>query len=347
MGAKRIQVSADSGTTYRTLPGSTGEYREELNTVNDTVFGQDFESNEVSIGQWNVGANGYFKGVQGYIANLLQQGTPTTMTAQAMALVSGKTYRVSDATKRILDYFSPVVVLDNAVDHTADVVSIDYLNGEVTFASAYTPIGPITITAKYIPTVAVAKARGFTLTMGAAERDTTVYETARANDGWRTFEYGLRNASMDVSGVYDVTNGAAAALRGRLPLIIECRPDNTTETFFRGYFKRHNRGQSGDVGALEEETSTFGLWVPDGGLVVRPFGWYFGVNTALNPAIRDVIAAIQAKTLLKVRYQDNPDVAGSGHVGDAIVTECTLTNSFEGLNEFRFGFRGSGAPAAV
>jgi hypothetical protein len=345
--AKRIQVSADGGTTYRTIPGSSGEYREELNTVNDTVFGQDFESNEVSIGQWNVGANGYFKGVSGYIANLLQQGTPTVMTAEAMTLVSGKTYRITNAAKRIIDYFSAVTVLDNAVDHTADVLSIDYLNGEVTFAAAYTPVGPITITGKYVPTVAIAKARGFTLNQSAAEIDETDYETARGNDGWRVFDYGLRSANMDLSGIYDVTNGAAAALRARAPLIIEVRPDNTTETFFRGYFKRHNRGQSGDVGALEEETSTFGLWVPDGSLVVRPFGWYFGVNTALNPAIRNILAAWQAKTLLKVRYQDNPDVAGSGHVGDAIVTECSLTNTLEGLNEFRFGFRGVGAPTTV
>lgn len=347
MAAKRIQVSADGGTTYRTIPGANGEFQEELSTNNDTVFGQDFESNEVSVGQWNVSANGYFKGISGYQANLLQQGTSTTMTDQATAVVTGKTYRIVDATRRIIDYFSAITVKDGATDITAEVISIDYLNGEVTLDSGYTVVGSITVTGKYIPTVAIAKGRGFTLNMGAAEKDLSVYEDVRANGGWRVFDYGLRTVGLDVSGIYDVTNGAADALRARTPIIVEIRPDNTTDTFFRGYFKRHNRGQSGEVGATEEETQTFGLWVPDGSLVVRPFGWYFSSSSALNPAIRNIIAAWQAKSLLKVKYQDDPDVAGSGHVGDAVVTECNLTNALEGLNEFSFGFRGTGAPTTI
>jgi hypothetical protein len=125
MGAKRIQVSADNGSTWRTLPGNSGDFREEMATVNDTVFGQSFESNEVSIGQWMISANSFFKGVAGYTANLKQQGTPVVMTAEPAALVSGKTYRITNASKRIIDYFTALTVLDNAVDHTADVISID------------------------------------------------------------------------------------------------------------------------------------------------------------------------------------------------------------------------------
>lgn len=345
MGAKRIQVSSDGGTSYSTIPGSSGQFQEEISTNNDTVYGQDFESNEVSIGQWDVTSNGFFKGISGYQANLLQQGTPTTMTGEAMSLVAGTTYRVTAATKRILDYFSAITVFDGVTDITATVTSIDYLNGEVTLPGA--PAGLVTITGKYIPTVAIAKGRGFTLNMGCNARDKTVYEDARSNGGWRVHDHGLRTVGLDIMGVYDVTNAAAAALRARTPVIVEIRPDNTTDTFFRGYFKRHNRGQSGDVGALEEETQTFGLWVPDGALVVRPFGWYFSSSSALNPAIRKIIAAWQAKTLIKVRYQDDPDVVGSGHVGDAVVTECNLSNALEGLNEFSFGFRGTGAPTTV
>lgn len=347
MGAKRIQVSVDAGTTYRTLPGSSGDFNEELATITDTVFGQSYESNDVSIGQWDVTANGYFKGAVGYCAKIRQGGTPVTMTAEAAALVSGKTYRITDATKRIIDYFTTLVVYDNAVDHTADVIAVDYLNGEVTFSAGYTPTGPITVTGKYVPTTVLAKGKTFTLTQSANAIDTTVYETACANGGWRTHKPGLRTVNMEVTGLYDVTNGAALALRGRAPLIIDASPDNSTTTIFRGFFKRQNRGQSGEVGALEEERQTFGLWVPDGGLVARPFGWYFANNSALNRAVQDTIGAWQSETMVKVRYQDDPDVANSGHVGDAVVTECSLTNNFDGLNEFRFSFRGSGVPAQV
>src|SRR5882724_12109634 len=263
MGTKRVSISTDGGTTYRTLPGSNGDFREELNTVTDTVFGQDFQSDQVSIGQWNVAGNGYFKGVAGYIANLKQQGIPTTMTGEACSLLSGQQYQITNAAHRIIDYFSTATVKDNAIDHTADVASIDYLNGIITFRVGYVIVAPVTIDGKYVPTVAVAKARTFTLNATAAEKDTTVYEVARANGGWRTFDYGLRTVRLDIGGVYDVTNGYSVALAARAPIIVDIAPANDTLTFFRGYFTIHNRGQQGNVGALEEETQTLGLWVPD------------------------------------------------------------------------------------
>ena len=345
--AKRIQSSVDNGVTYRTLPGSSGEFNEELSTITDTIYGQTYESNDVSIGMWDVSSNGYFKGAVGYCAKIRQTGTATIMTGEATSLVSGKTYQVTDAAKRLIDYATSLTVLDNGVDHTADVISVDYLAGLVTFAGGYTVTGPVTLTGKYLPTSAVAKGRSFNLTQNANAIDTTDYETACANGGWRTHKPGLRTVSMELNGLYDVTNGAAAALRARAPLILEVSPDNSSTTVFRGYFKRNNRGQSGDVGALEEERQTFGLWVPDGDLVVRPFGWYFGAGSALNQAAKDIITSWQDETLLKVRYQDDPNVALSGHFGDAVVTECSLQNNFDGLNEFRFGFRGSGIPTAV
>lgn len=347
MGAKRIQVSIDAGTTYRTLPGSTGDFNETLNTITDTTFGQSFESNDVSIGMWEVSANGFFKNAVGYCAKLRQGGTPTVMTAQAASLVSGKTYQIVDNTRRLIDYFTTIIVYDNAVDHTADVISVDYLSGQVTFSASYTVTGPVTITGKYLPTSIIAKGKSFTLTQNANAIDTTDYETACANGGWRTHKPGLRTVQMEMAGLYDVTNGAAAALAAKQPIIVEVSPDNSTTTVFRGFFKRQTRGQSGEVGNLEEETHTLGLWVPDGGLVVTPFKWYFGAGSALNLAVQNTINAWQDQSMVKVRYQDDPDVAGSGHVGDAVVTECSLTNSFENLNEFSFGFRGSGVHTAV
>ncbi len=347
MGAKRIQVSIDAGSTYRTLPGSSGEFREEVSTNNDTVFGQTFESNEVSVGMWEVNGNAYMKGVVGYCAKIRQGGTAVSMTAEATTFVSGKTYQITATAKRIIDYFSTLTVFDNAVDHTADVVSVDYLNGLVTFASGYTVTGPVTVTGYYTPTSVIARAKSFDLTQNANAIDTSDYDTVCTNGGWRTHTPGLRTVSLDLSGIYALVNGAAAALRGRLPIIIEVTPDNSTTSFFRGYFKRHNRAQSGEVGALEEETQTFGLWVPDGGLVVAPFSWYFGGASVVNLAIQNIMTAWQGEDILKVRYQDDPDSAGAGHVGDAVVTEASLSGSVEGIHEFSFGFRGTGAPAAV
>ena len=347
MGTKRVSVSTDGGTTYRTLPGSAGDFREELATVTDTVFGQDYESQQVSVGQWNVSGNSFFKGVAGYNANIKQQGTPTTMTGEACSLVSGQQYQITNAAHRIISYFDSLTVLDNGVDHTANVASVDYLNGLINFATGYVVTGPVTVTGKYVPTTTVARARNLTLNATSTEKDTTVYETARANGGWRTFDYGLRNVNMQVGGVYNVTNGFSAAMAARNAIVIDVAPANDALTFFRGYFTFHNRGQAGNVGALEEETYQLGLWVPDGALVVRPFGWYFSATSTLNLAVQNTIASWQNKTIVNVKYQHDDAIAGSGHTGQAIVTEATLSNSFDGQNEFKFGFRGVGAHTAV
>lgn len=345
MAAKRIQVSDDGGTTFWTLPGSSGEKRTEMAAVADTVFGQDYASEDQSIGNWMVTANAYFKSVAGYIANLKIGGSATVMTAEALSLVSGKTYQITNVTKRQIDYETALQVFDNAVDQTANVESIDYLNGTVTFKSAYTINGPVTLTGKYIPTTVLAKSRSFNLTQGAAEIDTTTYEVAQANGGWRTYEAGLKTARLEVGGIFDATADAIATLATRSLLMMEVSPNNSTDTLFRGFFKRSNHGQSGDVGALEEQTQTFSLFVPDGQLISRPFGWYITPGTTkLNKAVQIALAAWQTGAPLKLRYL--PD-GTTGKEGDAIVTEATLANSYEGLNEFRFSFRGTGQQTAV
>src|SRR5688572_24603568 len=127
MSNKRVRVSSDGGATYVTLPGNQAELTAvEMGNVTDTIFGQSFESQQPTLGQWGVTANGLFKGVAGYNSVIKQSGTPIAMVGQAAALVSGKTYQISDATKRVLSWSHPITVLDNAVDHTADVASIDY-----------------------------------------------------------------------------------------------------------------------------------------------------------------------------------------------------------------------------
>ena len=40
--AKRIRISDDNGVNIYTFPGSTGDFRRELASVTDTVFGQDY-----------------------------------------------------------------------------------------------------------------------------------------------------------------------------------------------------------------------------------------------------------------------------------------------------------------
>ena len=348
MAAKKIQVSDNSGTNYYTLPGSSGGLTLERATVNDTVFGQNFASMLASLGQWSVTANAYFKGVVGYIATIKKTGTATTMTSQAMSLVSGKTYQISDPTKRVISFADSLNVFDNGVDQTANVISIDYLSGLVTFASGYAVTGPVTITGKYLPLVTVAKAKSFTLTQTAAEEDASNYDDARTNGGWKTIQEGLKTVSLELGGIYNVANGSAGQLAADTVLVIQISPDNTTDTVFSGFFMMTSDAQAGNVGAIETETLRFDLWVPATQLLVSPFNWYLTNNSNLNIAVKKVITAWLNSSNLNVNYlPDGGTTTGAGQTGVVIVTECTLSNTMEGQNEFKCTFRGTGAPTAV
>ncbi len=350
MSNKRVQVSADAGSTWLTLPGSQGEFKAELNETNDTVFGQSFDSQQPNLGQWNVTSNGIFKGVAGYNLLIKKGGTPTAMTAEAAALVSGKIYQITNTAKRVISYLDTLTVLDNAVDHTADVISVDYLTGTVTFAPAYTPTTPITITGTYIPLTVIAKARSASLTMTQTQIDTSDYATAQANAGWRTFDPGLRTANLELGSIYAATTAWFTTLTGRGIVYVEGDLDasNTGKTIFRGFFKVGSQGQSGNQGDVEAETISLMLWVPDGSLVAFPFSWYIATASTLSPAIKAILTAWQNQSALKVRYMPTGVAdAASGKVGDCIVLETSLKNAIDGLNEYTFNLRGTGAPAVV
>lgn len=343
MPAKRIRVSSDD-TTYYTLPGNQGSKDTEVATVTDTVFGQTFESNDTSLGQWQVTANGLFKNVAGYLVTIKKAGSTTAMTAEATTLVSGKTYQVTAASKRVIDMGTALTIKDGATDVTAQVTSIDYLNGLVTFAASYTVLGAVTLTGAYLPLATLAKGRSYSLTQNAAEIDDTVYEVAQANSGNRTFDPGLRSVQLEVGAVYDATAGNLAAIYSRGVVIIEIAPKGDANTFFRGFFKYNGHRQSGDVGALEEENLTFGLYVPDGDLVATPFSWYIASGSTLNIAIQKVLTAWATEAYLYVQYL--PD-GTTGQKGQCVVTEVSLANAIDGLNEFSFTFRGNGNQTPV
>jgi hypothetical protein len=345
MAAKRIRVSDDDGANFYTLPGNTGEYNNEAGQLDDTIFGQDFSSTQPGLNGWTVSANGLYKGFAGYLATIKKSGTPTTTTGEAMTLVSGKTYQVTNSAKRLMDRTVVPIVKDNAVDHTSDVESYDYLNGTVTFKSAFTPTTPITMDYTYLPTAVVGCSNEFTLTQSANANDNTCMDTAQGNDGNRTFEYGLKTVSLQLNGIYKSANGFKDLLINRDELIIEINPDGTGKNVARGYFRAVTTGQSGDVGDLEAETITFNLSVPDDAGVVYPFHWYIAASSnTLNVGIQKCLAAWEASDLITVQYLAD---GTNGIQGDAVITDLTLKGGLEAMNEFTVNFQGSGETTDV
>lgn len=340
--AKEIQLSPDNGVNWFTLPGGSGTISFEGEELNDTIFGQTFQSSQTGLITWSVSGNAIFKGFAGYLAKVKKQGISTIMVGDPMAQVGAtQTWKISDPAKEIWDRSSSFTVLDGVTDVTANVESFNYLFGEVTFASGFTPAGSVTVDGSFFPTTDITKAQSYTLTQTASTIDKTDFATAQMNGGYRVFSPGLRTVSLELSGFFDSSQNLLTELLNRNELVIEINPDGSGNSLARGFFKMLSKSQSGDVGALEQETLNFGLSVPEN--VTRVFAWQHAPLTTLSNAVRTALDSWEQQSIIDVRYL--PDGVGTGNVafsGDFVITDVSLTGGLDGLNEFTVNGQGSG-----
>lgn len=342
--AKAIQVS-DDGINWYTLPGNTGSFTVNGDEIEDTIFGQSFRSNESGLNNWAVSANALYKGFAGYLAKILRTGSTTVMTDEAMTLESGKIYVITDTTKAIFDRSATFVVEDNGVDQTANVEWIDYLFGRIKFLDAYTVTGPVTISGAYFPTTQLGKGQSYTLTMQADAVDETDYETAQGNGGHYVFTPGLRTAALEVQGVFNSTEDSKTKLIDREEYIVELDPAGDGKSIVRGFFKYISASQEGDVGALEEESISLSLSVPDDDLMYRPLGWKHANDTSLSQAVRILLDAWNDESLVYVRYLPSGSTGQTpldGISGQAVVTDVSMEGGLSEMNSFTVDLQGTG-----
>jgi hypothetical protein len=315
--------------------------------LDDTIFGQEFKSSQSNLVDWQIQSDAVYKGFAGYTVTVKQQGSSTAFTGEAMTLVSGKTYKITNAAKNLWDIAGNFVVYDNGVDHTADVLYIDFLFGQVTFAAAYTVTGAVTVDGKYLALTQLAKYQKYQLTQQAASIDNTDIPTAQGNSGQRTFTYGLKTVSLQLDNVYAYSNGWRAALLARDAVVIEICPDGGGLSVCRGFFKPTSRKQAGKVGALESETVTMELSVPTTDLLHYPFRWDFN-SSDLSTSVQKALDAFIDETVLNVQYlPDGGTTSNAGITGEAIVQDISLTGGIDSMNMFNITLQGTGAASAL
>ncbi len=355
MAAKVINISSDGGSNWVGLPGSQGAFNSDAESVDDTILGQTYKSTDVALQGWSISSDGIFKGFSGYKAELKKVGTPVAFTAEAMTLVSGKTYAIDNASKEIWDRSEVTMdILDTAASvAAADILNIDYLFGRVTFVASYTPSGAITATGKSFPVAAAGKANTYNLTMTADAIDETDFTTAQANSGTRIFKPGLRTVALELGGIFDATEAFAADLLARAEIIIEIDPAGDGSSIARGFFKLLTTGQSGAVGALEEESVNFELTVPDettNPIVEFPFNWRHTATT-LNVAIQDILTSwLTELNTYDVQYLPLGAIGQSpldGKEGSFIATDISLSGGLSNMNVFQIELMGNGQYSVV
>jgi len=346
--AKKVLVSADN-IVFALLPGSTGEFSKQGQSVSDTVLGETYKSSITGAITWSITSNSIYKGFVGFQAKLLRPGTPVTIAGASTSLVAGKTYQITNTAQRVMDRSAVVAVFDGVTNVTSSVESIDYLFGMVTFVSTFTPVGTITLDYDYLPLQTLGKYTSYTLTQTSEAIKTSDSPTLATNGGFDTHIPGLKTVTMALPAIFSVADGWGTILAARDELIIEINPDGLggNGSVGRGFFRLISDSQSGDVGALEEETLNFELSVPfasTGPSIARPFGWVHGTNSPIPAAIKILLSAWETDTTAFARYLHD-GVNGWG--GEVVVTDVTLTGGNDAPNTFAASFTGSGAFVAI
>ena len=354
MAAKKIQISNDGGSTYTDLPGSQGSFNVAGEPIDDTILGQTFSSSEIGLLGWGISSDGIWKGFAGYVVNLLKAGTPTVADGEAFTQEAGQIYAITNAARQLWDRSDTVVVYDNAVVvGAADIVSIDYLFGRITFRTGYSVTGPVTADISFFGTTVIGRANSYTLTMSAEEIDESDFAAVQANTGYRVFTPGLRTVGLELGGIFDATEALAADVQARTELIIEVDPAGDGSSIARGFFKAVDTGQSGSVGGLEEESVNFALTVPDetsGPVVETPFNWRH-TNTTMNQALQDALTSwLGELNTYDVRYLPNGAITQSpldGKEGNVMFTDISLSGGLDSMNVFNIEMRGTGVVTTV
>ncbi len=340
--------TAEVVRTWNTLPGNTGALANDAGELDDTIFGQPFKSGQTSLINARITANAFYKGFAGYVARILKGGTPVNSIGETLTLVSGKTYQIDTVSERVIDYSADVIVDDNSIDHTADVLNIDYLNGLITFNPGYSVTTPVTIDYDYIPLAVIAKANTFSLTQTMDPQDITDFVTAQANSGYRIFDPGLLTAALELGGFYDLANGWRAQLESRADIVIEIGPDAAALSWARGFFNTMSQNLAGNVGAVETETLRFSLNVPEvfagNPALNAPFNWYHDNASTLSQAVQIILDGWINGTELDVRYL--PDGI-NGLEAPCIIAEASLSGGVDAMNTFAVTIQNIGVFAPV
>lgn len=117
----------------------------------------------------------------GKSAVVYMTGTSTAMTGEAMGLVSGKIYQITNTAKRCVNPLVAITVKDDGDTVPADDYTINFLYGIVTFGAGYTPTTPITIDGEYLPMIEIATANQWSLSYNADIVDVTPFSTSASN----------------------------------------------------------------------------------------------------------------------------------------------------------------------
>lgn len=193
----------------------------------------------------------------GHLARIYISGTSTSFTGEAFTGSGAGPYTISDFDKNAWDYDTVPTFYDNAVAiNAADILSIDYLFGKVTFTGSKT--GPITADGDYFPLYSIANAHDTSMDFSRdIQEDTEFGDTAKSKcptlvDLSVSFSlYGVLDVDLDTTGderkLHDVLiNGTE--------ILYSFAPKGAETEVYRAWLQIESESVSATVDGLVEGT---------------------------------------------------------------------------------------------
>lgn len=332
--AKEILIS-DDDVTYYTIPGPSGSLSMDGEDIDDTILGQCFKSSQTGLIGATISSSAFYKGFAGYQANIKKGGTPAASTGEATTDLGSNVYQITDTSKQIIT--NNYTVKDDVTDINDQVEKVDWFSGTFYLKSTYTVVGTITADIEAVPLETIGKATGLDLSMSSDLQDNTTFDIAQGNNGFRTFQSGLKEVGLAVTGYEATSNAYYATLIARSQLIIDITTNygNADESYARGIFQMNDNELAGDVGAIETEDPNFLLYVPVEEKLLAPFKWYHPTNTTIPEAVKKIITAWEDNTELYVKYRpQGAKVGESSYDGKVVVGDCSMSSDLGSMVEF-------------
>jgi hypothetical protein len=188
----------------------------------------------------------------GYSLLVRKGGFATTMTNEATTILGSTSFRITDATRRVMDPNQPWHLKVGTTSQAYTVISsVDFVSGEIELKSAAASAS-LTFTGKYIPittaTDVMFETRSFSLTDSNDLLDKTVF-TGTTNDRVRKRLAGLNDVDLTVESLMskqDMAYLSTVHFNGS-QVVTEVYFGDATLPRFRGFCKIESIEYSGNV----------------------------------------------------------------------------------------------------
>ena len=195
-------------------------------------------------------------------------GTAVAVTDAPTTYLGACRFRITDATKRLLDSDTTVSVKfavsarGNKNALTDSDFDVNYAGGIVTlhgdgFEESVCATLFVFVTGKYIPFTHIGGANNYSLEMSAEVLEDTAFEATAVNGGHRTRRVGLIDVSVSVSSFSPLDKAFVRRLQERQNVVLSILVGETER--ITGRFVVESVSLTGEVGGLETEDISFQL----------------------------------------------------------------------------------------